>query len=160
MSRGRARLAAAFGVWLVTCVVAWFFGNAPRPGVVAMYVAVASALVWLFLDVSADTEVTRWPGVREEPVREPGEDPRLGQLRRVVAHHLDGREVGDVLHRRLTALADQRLMARHSVTREADPELAARLLGPDLLAVTTAHPPYPRLTTAQIEQLLQRIETL
>jgi hypothetical protein len=120
----------------------------------------SAAVVWLFLDVSADAEPTTWPGAREEPVGTPGEDPRLGQLRRVVSNHLDGHEVGDALYRRLGELADQRLLARHGVTRDADPARAAVLLGPDLAATLEARPPYPRLSPARIEQLLQRIEDL
>ena len=155
-----ARVGLAFLLWLVIAVAAWVFGNRPQPGLLALYVGVGAAVVWLFLDVSADSEPSTWPGARDEPVRTPGEDPRLDQLRRIVGQHLDAREVGDALHRRLGELADQRLVAHHGITREADPERAAALLGPELTSTLSARPRYPRLTPARIEQLLQRIEDL
>ncbi len=160
MRRWTGRIAVTFALWVVVAVAAWILGNQPRPGLLALYLALGAALVWLFLDVSADTETTRWPGAREEPVRDRAEDPRLGQLRRVIDQHLDAREVGDGLRRRLAELADQRLMAGHGITREGDPVHAADLLGADLVDVIEAPPPYPRLSQAQISQLLQRIENL
>lgn len=159
-SRWPGRIALAFVLWLGIAVAAWILGNRPQPGLLALYVGVGAAVVWLFLDVSADSEPPSWPMARDDPVRVPGEDPRLDRLRRLVAHHLDGREVGDALHRRLGELADQRLVARHGITREADPERAAALMGPELTSGLPSRPPYPRLTTARIEQLLQRIEEL
>jgi len=155
-----ARVAVSFAAWLVITAGVRFFGGTAQPSAVALYVAVGAALLWLFIDVSADAETSPWPQAREEPVRDPGEDPRLGQLRRVVGQNFDSREVGDTLYRRLAELADQRLVARHGITREADPETAARLLGPELMAVADAHAPYRRLTIAQIDLLLQRIEDL
>lgn len=155
-----ARLALTFGLWLVVAVGAGIAGAPGHPVVLALYVGVLAALVFLFLDVSAETRSRRWPRARQEPVRERGEDPRLQQLRRVVDQHLDSREVGDTLQRHLGGLADRRLMSRHGLTRDADPDAAARMLGPELWAVLAAGPPYPRLTTGQIDQLLRRIEEL
>ena len=160
MTGWKGRVAAVFVVWFVVAAGVRYFGGDAHPVAVAMYVGVGAALCWLFLDVSADAETAPWPRAREEPVRDQGEDPRLAQLRRVVAQHLDGREVGDTLHRRLTELADQRLVARHGITREAHPAAAAQLLGPDLSEVAAAGAPYPRLTVAQIDRLLTRIEEL
>lgn len=161
MTGWKRRLVLTFCVWLAIAGVVGFFGGAAHPVVLALYVAVGAALVSLFLDASAGTAPARWPTPREEPVREPGEDPRLGQLRRVVGQHLDSREVGDALHRHLGELADHRLMIRHGITRDADPERAARLLGPEVSSVLAVRgPPYPRLTTAQMDMLLRRIEDL
>lgn len=154
------RVAVTFVVWLGVAVAAWVLGNQPRPGLLALYVGVGAAVLWLFLDVSADAEPSPWPGAREEPVRVPGEDARLDQLRRVLGQHLDSREVGDALHRRLGELADQRLMARHGITRAADPARATELLGDELTSFVSATPPYPRLTPAGIDRLLRRIEDL
>lgn len=161
MTGWKGRVALTFCAWLVVAGIVGFFGGAAHPAVLALYVAVGAALVALFVDASAATRPARWPTPREEPVRVRGEDPRLDRLRRVVAQHLDSREVGDALHRHLAELADHRLMMRHGITRDADPERAARLLGPELTSVLAVRaPPYPRLTTTQIDLLLRRIEDL
>ena len=96
MSGWGYRIALAFGGWLVVAAVVRFFGGSAHPTVLALYVGVGAALVWLFLDVSAD----------------------------------------------------------------AGPEGAARLLGPELTSVVAAVAPYTRLTTAQMDLLLRRIEDL
>ena len=154
------RLAVAFAVWLVVSAGVGLAGGAAHPLLLALYVGVLAVLVFLFLDVSAETRPIRWPKPRQEPVRERGEDPRLDQLRRVVAQHLDSREVGEALQRHLAEIADHRLVVRHGITREADPETASRLLGAELSAVLDRSAPYPRLTIDQMDLLLQRIEAL
>ena len=78
----------------------------------------------------------------------------------MVAQHLDAREVGDVLHRHLCELADQRLMAAHGVSWRVDPDRAAPLLGPELVALARQDAPYPRMNLQQIDVLLSRIEAL
>jgi hypothetical protein len=155
-----ARVAITFVVWLLIAVGAWAFGNQPRPGLLFLMVAVAAALVLLHLDVSGDAEVTHWPAITDEAVRPPGADPRLERLQRVLDQHRTAHDVGDALHRHLAELADQRLVAHHGISLRADPERAAQLLGPELTEVVMQHPPYPRLSTARIDVLLQRIEAL
>jgi hypothetical protein len=157
------RLGAAAGVWLVLTAGAYVLGNQPRPGLIALVVATASALLWLLVDVTADSEAVTWRSPRDRPVRPPGEDPRLALLHRVVAQHVDAREVGDTLHRTLVRLADERLVARHGISLRTDPERAAPLVGPDVMRVvaeTSAGPPYPRLTLDQIDRVVSRIEDL
>ncbi|MGZ8742393.1 MAG: hypothetical protein ACXWXO_05680 [Nocardioides sp.] len=160
MSRWVARFGSAFGVWLVVAVGAWVFGNRPDPALLALVVFTGAAPLWLYLDVSADAEVSRWPAMAEEPIRPPGEDARLERLQRIVAQHQTAHDVGDALHRTLTALADQRLVAHHGVSRLADPDRAAQILGPELTSVVTQRPPFPRLSTDRIDVLLHRIEAL
>ncbi len=157
------RLAGTAAVWLVVTVTAYLLGNEPRPGLIALVLAAGSAVLWLLLDVSADSEAVHWRSPRDRPLRPPGEDPRLALLHRVVNQHLDAREVGDTLHQNLVRLADQRLVARHGVSLRADPERAAALLGPDIMRVvedTTAGAPYPRLTLERIDRVVTRIEDL
>ena len=160
MRRWLGRFAITFGVWLAVALGAWLFGNQPQPGLLALIIFVGGALLWLFLDVSADAEVSRWPAMVEDPVRPPGEDARLERLHRIVVQHQTAHDVGDALHRTLAELADQRLVAHHGVSRLADPDRAAALLGPELTSVVTQRPPYPRLSTDRVDVLLQRIEAL
>ncbi len=160
MSDWTKRIALAFGLWLAVAVAAWVLGNQPDPLLLALMIGVGAALIWLYLDVSADAEVSRWPAMVEEPVRPPGQDPRLERLQRILAQHQSAHEVGDALHRTLTELADHRLVAHHGVSLLADPERAAEILGPELTSVVTQRPPYPRLSTGQVDVLLKRIEAL
>lgn len=160
MSFWTRRIALAFVIWLVAAVAAWVLGNQPDPLLLALMIGVGAALIWLYLDVSADAEVSQWPAMTEEPIRPPGQDPRLERLHRILTQHQSAHDVGDTLHRTLTELADHRLVAHHGVSLLADPERAAEILGPELTTVATQRPPYPRLSAGQIDVLLQRIEAL
>jgi hypothetical protein len=160
VSHWTARIALPFGLWLTVALGAWVLGNQPDPLLLALMIAVGAVLLWLYLDVSADAEVSQWPAMTEEPVRPPGEDPRLERLHRILTQHQSAHDVGDALHRTLADLADHRLVAHHGVSLRADPDRAAQLLGPELAAVVTQRPPYPRLSTDRIDVLLQRIEAL
>lgn len=160
MSHWTARIALTFGLWLAVALGAWVLGNQPDPLLLALMIGVGAVLSWLYLDVSADAEVSQWPAMTEEPVRPPGEDPRLERLHRILTQHQSAHDVGDALHRTLTDLADHRLVAHHGVSLRADPERAAEILGPELTSVVTQRPPYPRLSTDRVDVLLQRIEAL
>jgi hypothetical protein len=155
-----ARIGSAFALWAALVLVARVFGSDPDPLLLALTIAAGATVVWLFLDTSAETEPPLWNRYDADPVRPPGEDPRLALLTRVVGQHLDAREVGDALQRQLVELADQRLIARHGVSWRVDPERAAPLLGPELTALARQRPPLPRLSVQQIDVLLTRIEAL
>ena len=160
VARWLPRVAIAFVLWLAVAAIGGILGNHPRPGLLALTIGVGAAVVWLFLDVSGDAETSHWPGMVEEPVRSPGEDPRLERLHRILLQHETAHEVGDALYRQLAELADQRLVAHHGVSLVADPERAAQILGPELTSVANQGPPYPRLSTGRIDVLLKRIEEL
>jgi hypothetical protein len=154
------RVLTVLGLWLAVCAVASVFGAHPSYGLVALVLAAGAALVLLLLDTSARQEPAVWARPDEDPVRPPGEDPRYALLRRVLAAHLDGRTVGSQLHDHLMAVADQRLLAHHGVSRRADPERAAALMGPELSRFAAATDPYPRLDLAAVDALIDRIEAL
>jgi hypothetical protein len=155
-----ARVAAAAALWVVVVGIAAVQGNHPDALLIGLTLAAFATTLWLYLDASAHDAGPTWDRVDDDPVRPPGEDSRLALLSRVVGQHLDAREVGDALHRHLEELAEQRLMARHGVSWRVDPERAAPLLGPELLALARQQPPYPRLDVRQIDVLLSRIEAL
>ncbi|HET6627342.1 MAG TPA: hypothetical protein VFG63_13220, partial [Nocardioidaceae bacterium] len=115
-----SRLAAAFGLWLVVCVVAQLLGNQPRPGLVALVVGAAAGVLWLYLDTSAESEPPRWELVSDEPIRPRGSDARLSLLERVISQHLDSRDVTDQLHRYLSEITERRLVTKHGLSRVAD----------------------------------------
>ena len=156
----RGRVLVVLGLWLAVCAVASLFGAHPAYGLVALVLAAGAAVLLLLLDTSARNERAVWTLPDEDPVRPPGEDPRFALLRRVVGAHLDGRTVGGQLHDHLMALADQRLLAHHGISRHADPERAATVLGPELSWFAAATDPYPRLDLAAIDVLIDRIEAL
>lgn len=158
--RWLVRISAAFATWAVVVVVAHLKGNQPDALLLALTIAAFAATLWLYLDAGTQTEAPSWDRDHDDPVRPPGEDPRLALLSRVVGQHLDSREVGDTLQRHLVELADQRLMAAHGVSWRVDPERAEPLLGPELSALARQHPPYPRMNVQQIDVLLSRIEAL
>lgn len=155
----RNRIALAAFLWLVACAGAWAWGLAPRPGLLALVIAAAGGVLWLYLDISGETEPVTWVRIADDPIRVPGEDPRLSLLMRVISGHLDAKDVGDQLHRHLAAVTDERLLARHGITRSARPDRAATVLGPDLYGFLDG-PRTRRLSPAQIDHLLKRIETL
>jgi hypothetical protein len=95
-------------------------------------------------------------------VRPPGDDPRLAFLHRLVLRHLDAREVGDNLQEHLLNLADHRLVATHGISLRADPDRAEPFVGAELaaLAAGAGRGAPRRMSVAQIDVLLQRIEAL
>jgi len=159
-ARWAGRAAAALLVWAALTLGAHVLGGRPQTGLLALAVAAAGTALWLLVDLSDATRAPVWDRVETEPIRSPGEDPRLAALERVVTGHFDGRVVTDTLQRHLMALADQRLLARHGVSWRVDPERAAPLLGPELLGLAQQSAPYPRMSVHQIDVLLTRIEAL
>jgi hypothetical protein len=155
-----ARIATAGALWVMVVGIAAVQGNHPDALLIALTLAAFATTLWLYLDASVHGGGPDWDRVDDDPVRPPGEDSRLAFLSRILGQHLDGREVADTLHRQLEDLAEQRLMARHGVSWRVDPEQAAPLLGPELLALARQRPPYPRLDVRQIDVLLSRIEAL
>ena len=162
MTRGAwvRQLGAAFVVWFVVVATALFLGMQPRPALLAGLVAAVGAGLLLFLDASDQVAGDRWAVPDTDPARERGEDMRLASLSRMVGSHLVSHQVDDQLHRQLLRLLDQRLVARHGVSLQADPERAADLAGPELAALMQQGPPYPRLKIGQIDVLIARIEEL
>lgn len=154
------RGAVLFAGWVVVCAGSWVFGLQPHPGLVALAVVAVGAALLLLLDTSGSAASADWRQVDEDPVRPVGEDTRLASLTRVVNGHLVARDVGPGLHRHLMRVADQRLMAHHGVSWVADPERAAALMAPGLAAFAGQTDPFPRLTTGQIDVLIDRIEDL
>lgn len=154
------RLAAGVTVWFVVCGGALFLGMRPHPVLLALTIATAGAALLLFLDTSGSAPSTWWRVTDHDPVREPGEDPRLGLLTRVVGSHLVAHDPGGQLREELLTLLDQRLVAHHGISRLADPERAAALLDPELRALVAQQPPYPRMGLDRIDVLIDRIEEL
>ena len=99
--RWTSRIIATFVLWLLVVAGATYFGNHPRPLLLALGIAAFATVMWLYLDASAEHEVPQWDRGVDDPVREPGEDPRLALLARIIAQHLDSREVGDTLRAHL-----------------------------------------------------------
>lgn len=84
-------------------------------------------------------------------------DSRLRALERIITGHLEAREPNSLLALQLRGLAERRLALRHGVRLDTEPERAAALLGPGVLALLEARPPR-RLSLAQMDDVLRRIE--
>lgn len=159
MSRFWARrIALGVAVWFVLCAVALFLDAHPRPALLAIAVAAAGAALLLFLDVQ--TPPVSWTLHDDEPIRARGEDAGMMLLSHLLSEQLYARQPGDRLRSHLLELVDSRLLAHHGVSRIADPERAAALMGPELAQFVTAAPPYPRMTLSRIALLTDQIEEL
>jgi hypothetical protein len=155
----RNRLVAVVALWLVIWLVLAWFDFEPHPGRIAVLVVAAAMTWWLFLDATAASLPPHWESPEDEPLRRRGSDPRLDLYERVVSQHLDSRDATDLLHRYLAAIADERLVGKHGLSRRADPARAAELLGPQVTEFLE-RPHGRRLSLSQIDQLLSRIEAL
>jgi hypothetical protein len=160
--RGRAiRVTlACLALWALVCGLGFWEGMSPRPILVALTVVAVVGVLTVYADVSGRTSPPDWHMEDAGPVGQRGQDPRLAMLERVVTHHLVGHEVSSGLHDHLVRLVDARLLARHGLTWTADPGRAEVWVGPDLHRFAESTAPYPRLTPAQINALIDRIETL
>ena len=158
--RWRRRAGIAALVWLVAAVGASLLGDRPAFGLLALTVLAAVGVTALFADGLAEPDAPDWRVVDETPVRAPGSDSRLDALTRALDSHLLAHEVDSALHDHVMAVVDQVLLVRHGVTREADPDRAAALMGPELLRFAGTGPPYPRLSIPRIDVLIDRIEAL
>jgi hypothetical protein len=85
------------------------------------------------------------------------QDGRLRILERILTGHLEAREPNGMLAAQLRELAERRLALRHGMRLDAEPDRAAALLGPEVLALLETRPPR-RLSLAQINDVLRRIE--
>lgn len=165
-SRWTRRVAAAFAVWVVAVSVSRVLGGTPDVGLVGLTVAALASVLWLGVDALDGGAVSVWDLDPDDPVLPPGEDFRLAALTRMLVGHLESRRPSDRLPRQLAGLADQRLMARYGVSWRVDPDRARPLLGPELAALAErVQQPGPagdplRLTRAQVDVLLSRIEAL
>jgi hypothetical protein len=147
-------------VWAGLVGLARTLGSRPDIVLVGFAVAAAAAALWLCVDAVAETASPPWALLEDEPVRPPGQDSRLSALNRMVTAHFDGRRPDDTLHQQLVGLIDQRLMARHGLRGQADPDRARVLLDPELAALADQQPPHPRMTRHQVDAILSRIEAM
>lgn len=159
--RWLVRIGSAVAAWLLLWLVAAFLGMTVRPVLLGGVIAAIGCAAWLVLDASASARPSYWRQEPDDPVRGPGEDRRLDALVRHLGKNFDAREWVDVLHADLVAITDDRLMARHGLSRSADAERAAAVLGPDLsrFLVLPRNERRP-LTIDQLDHLLTRIEAL
>ena len=123
------------------------------PGRLLLLVAVVMALLAL-ANVSVVGDGPDWSVDTIQAVSPPGQDTRLGMYTRVIAGHLDARQLDPALRDRLADLADRRLRQAHGVGLR-DPG-AARMLGEDVAGILTG--PVRRLSRTEIETCVRRIE--
>jgi len=151
-----AALVAAL-IWLLLALLDF----EPDPVRLPLLVALLIAVGQLLSDALGTEEpvLRLWAVDVEDPLRPAGQDARLSYLVQVLAQHQVARHPDGRLVECLAELADRRLLQRHGVRRQEDPERTAELLGRDLSRVLT-ETPGRRLSTAEIDRHLQRIEAL
>lgn len=97
-----------------------------------------------------------WRSQTARPTVPRGQDLRTTRYLSLLESHLDARYPDQGVRDRLCRLADVTLSARHGVSVAS--ERGAELLGAELNAIV--HEPPRRLTRAEIERSVQRIESL
>ena len=157
----RRTLAGTIVMTALTWLVLVLLDFEPDPVRLPLLVLALVLVMLLVSDATSwDEQTVRLGEVDDaEPVRPPGEDARLSFLVRVLTQHESARIPDGRLAACLAELADRRLEQRHGVRRSRDPERAAELLGPDLTRVLS-EPPGRRLSLAEIDQHVRRIEEL
>ncbi len=145
----------------------WFVGSLPRDpvfaGVVAVIVGGAiAAMWWSSVDLPRPVDAASWYAVRrDESAVPPALDYRLVRLRRDLRDALERKDRGDEVHPLLRELTRTRLMQRHTVDLDADPDAAAALMSP-ALATYLASPPKAceKRSMKQLSDALTGIEEL
>lgn len=145
----------------------WFAGSLPRDPVFAGFVAAlvggaVAALWWSSVDLPQPADAASWYAVRrEESAVPPSLDYRLVRLRRDLRDALERNDRGDHVHPLLRELTRARLMQRHTVDLDADPDAAAALMSP-ALAKYLASPPKgnEKRSMKQLSDALTGIEEL
>jgi hypothetical protein len=119
-------------------VVAVMAGLEMRPAVIALGAVVfaVGSVVAVMFDLGDLPRPVDWSAVRDSGSSTRGADARVRSLRRQL---VDERRLDlGQLHRTLSELVDDRLLAHHRIDRAADPAAAAAVLAPslrDLLAM-------------------------
>ena len=159
--RWRRTLLGTVALTALTWLVLVLLDFEPDPVRLPLLVVAVVAVMLLVSDATSWDEPTvrLWEVDDAEPVRPPGEDARLSFLVRVLTQHESARIPDGRLAACLAELADRRHEQRHGVHRSRDPERAAELLGTDLIRVLS-EPPGRRLSLAEIDQHVRRIEEL
>lgn len=116
----------------------WFAGAIPRDPIVAAAVAVLvggaiAALWWCVIDLPRPADAASWYAVRrDEASVPPSLDYRLVRLRRDLRDALERNDRPDKIHPLIRELTRARLMQRHSVDVDAQPQEAAALMSASL----------------------------
>jgi hypothetical protein len=138
-----------------TLVVTTRMGLDPDPVRVVLVTAAVVVLVSLVLDAGPGP-VPSW-GVDDHHLGDQHRrDPRTAANLRILQHHLAMDRVDSALRDRLGGLAEQVLWVRHGERPET--ARAYDLMGPELTRVVLDPP--RRLSRAEIERCIHRIETL
>ncbi len=145
----------------------WFGGSLPREPIVAAVVAVLvggalAALWWSSIDLPRPADAASWYAVRrDEAAVPPSLDYRLVRLRRDLRDALERNDRRDEVHPLIRELTRARLMQRHTVDLDAQPDEAAALMS---AALTTylASPPKAneKRSMKQLSDALTGIEEL
>lgn len=127
----------------------------PDHGRLALLVLLSAAVLALVWDTLGDSGPP-WTVVPLRPVVQAGSEQRLAGYVRLIESHLTASQPDAALRDRLATLCDERLARRHGLTRH-DPGAEA-LLGSDMLRDLAG--PVRRLTRADVDRYLERIESL
>jgi len=148
-------LAATAALFALAWVLLTVLDTGPRPAQLLLLVTLATSVVALVTS-GLMSDGPDWDVYTSESTATTGQDARLGMYTRVIAGHLDARQLDPVLRDRLADLADRRLHQRHGVGLH-DPG-AVGLLGDEAWRILTG--PTRRLSRDEIARSVLRIEEL
>lgn len=142
-------------ITVVTWVIATLMDYRPDLPLLALYVAVATALFSVAYQSFGDSPIG-WEPQETVSMRPLGQDSGTNSAMRMLESHLTAAEPTPMLRDRLAQLAEARMRQRHGVGL-ADPQ-AKDLLGERTLGVLQG--PVRRLSKNEIAQTVTRIEEL
>lgn len=158
----RGRIGLAAGITVAAYVVLSLAGDGLDPVRAAVVAVLCASVCWFAVDLVAEVE-TRTTGTADAPAAGPrrGFDARTSRLSRRLGEI--GRPGFDEspLYRELVELADERLVRRRDVDRDAEPDRARRIMGPRLAEFVDRKPPDRQFARrAYLEQIVREIEEL
>ena len=137
------RVSATAGAWFVVGVGMLLLGMEPRLVLLGFVVLIASAVMWLIVDLALISSPLVWDNPASWGDQRVGRDLRVGILRSRLeqsparrsplrAADPDTPQPADQIIETLLGVVDHHLLAEHNIDRAVDSGSAVRLLGPEL----------------------------
>ena len=156
----RRRAITLLVIWAVVYAISAAADTDPQPVVLAAAIALLAGVLWSAADLVDHVVPARWETWTVSLRSRRGADVRVSAIQRALTDVATRQDV-ERMHPTLVALVDDRLAAHHGIDREAEPQRAGEVLGPELADFVRRAPPPVRFGDhAYLSALLTRIEQL